>query len=310
MVLELLEQGEYTSAFLLEGYCYDDLLETKRFVKGDTLDGTPKSRYLTVSHEQSVRYMSEHPDEKVILVATGCAVRGIINTINYRHLNRNNYLIIGLFCDKTMHYGVVDYFSAHTMNKGRILKDLHFRTKEAGGWPGDVRLVYTDGSYQDLPNTERMKVKDYFMPECCLYCFDKLNLNCDIAVGDNYIKANADKKGVGSIIIRTEPGEYLWNTYCKDTFNWHSDSAVELVRSQVLGSKQKNYEFACLKGICSGNITHKGKKAYKTALKKIEIGKSKNVYNSVNRDIKRRRCKTLIKKVIMLPKRLLKKHEI
>lgn len=288
-VLELLKHGEYHSAFLLSGYHYDDLLETKRFVNGDDLTGTPKSRYLTVSHEQSMRYLIKHPEEKVILIATGCVVRGILNTIKYEHLNRDNYLIIGLFCEKTMHYGVIDYFSAHPANQGKKLEYLYFKTKDANGWPGDVRLVYMDGSYQDLPNTERTRVKNYFRPERCCYCLDKLNRNCDIAVGDNYIKANADRDGVSSVIIRTEQGQRLWDIYCKDMFSWHCDSAIDLMQSQVLGSKKLSYEFACLKGICPtyhSEISSKAKSAYSRALRKIEIGKSDDVYAAVNEDIK------------------------
>ena len=307
IVLKLLEHGEYSSAFLLSGYNYDELLQTKHFANGDDFSSTFKSRYLTVSHENSVRYLIEHPDEKVILVATGCAVNGILNTIKYRKLNRNNYLIIGLFCEGTMHYGVVDYFSSHKINNGRKLKDLYFRTKENGGWPGNVRLVYDDGSYQDLPAQERMKLKKYFLPERCLYCQNKLNLNCDIAVGDNYIKANADSDGVSSVIIRTERGERIWKMYCKNTFSWHCDSAVELVKSQKLSAKKLNYEFAQLKGLyhaTDDEISSKTKRHYKTVLKKIKIGKSKNIYRAVNGDILQDRCKSKIKKII---KKIIKK---
>lgn len=302
IVLKLLELGEYSSAFLLSGYSCDELLQTKRFANGDDFSSTFKSRYLTVSHENSIRYLIEYPDEKVILVATGCVVSGILNTIKYRKLNRNNYLIIGLFCDGTMHYGVDDYFSSHKINKGRKLKDLYFRTKEVAGWPRDVRLVYDDGSYQNLPAKERMKLKSYFMPERCLYCQDKLNLNCDIAVGDNYIKANADSDGVSSVIIRTERGERIWEMYCKDTFSWHCDSEAELVQSQKLANKKLNYEFAQLRGLYHApddEISSKTKRRYKTLLKKIKIGKSKNIYRAVNRDILQDRCKFKIKKIIV-----------
>ncbi len=310
IILNLLEHGEYDSAFLLSGYGCDELLETRRFVKGDDFNSTFKSRYLTVSHENSIKYLIKHPDEKVILVATGCVVRGILNTIKHRKLNRDNYLIIGLFCDKTMHYGVVDYFSSHEINKERELKDLYFRTKDVNGWPGDVRLVYKDGSYQDLPAKERMKLKNYFMPERCLYCQDKLNLNCDIAVGDNYIKANSDADGVSSVIVRTERGRRLWEMYCKDTFSWHCDSASELSKAQLLSAKKLNHEFAQLRGLCpkaNGGISTGTKKAFKAALNKIQIGKSENVYIAVNKDIKRRGYKSAIKKIMTFPKRLLKK---
>lgn len=195
MVAALLEQKVYQSAFLVKDRAYSESLSTERFTAEDDLGETAKSRYLTVSHEATVYYIRNHPQEKIIVTGTGCAVLGILNSLALCHINRNNYLFIGLFCDKTMHYGVQEYFSQHPCAKGREMCRLYFRTKDAGGWPGNVRIGYTDGSYEDLPNTERMKVKEYFMPERCLYCLDKLNRNCDIAVGDNYIKENADRGG-------------------------------------------------------------------------------------------------------------------
>lgn len=296
LVTELIKCEKYTSAFLVNGYQYDRLLETKRFENKDDFSQTPKSRYLTISHEQSVKYMVSHPDERIILVATGCAVQGILNTIRMRKLNRDNYFIIGLFCDKTMGYGVVDYFSAHPVNKGRKLRDFYFRTKDAGGWPGNVRLVYTDDSHEDLPNTERMKVKDYFMPERCLYCLDKLNRGCDIAVGDNYIAENKNEKGASSVIIRTQLGSDNWNL-CKELFCFYEDSSEDLIKSQKLVLKKQNYSFWKMKQL---NGFNKQDKAYKEALAKIEIGKQSS-YEKINHDYKVKRLKRRIKGFIKRP---------
>lgn len=296
MVYTLLEKGAYKSAFVVEGYNYDSQLQVKKFSYGDNLCKTTKSRYLTVSYENMIRYILKHPTEKSIIVATGCCCQGIINVIRKRKLHRENYLLIGLFCDKTMNYGVVDFFRQHSCGKGNKLTNLFFRTKATGGWPGNVRLEYSDGAYKDLPNTERMKVKNYFMPERCLYCLDKLNRNSDISVGDNYIAGNKDKFGANSIIIRTDSGMRIWNKY-KEKFEYKRDDLEEFIESQHLLDKKRNYCNARIKGLYKGK-TKKPDIAYKCAIRKIQIGKKDDVYKRVNRSIFREKIRLKIRHVL------------
>lgn len=283
--------GGYDCAFLVLGYAYDTPIETQRFTATDSLEGTTRSRYLTVCHEHAVRYMLQHPDKKIIMTGTGCAIQGLLNTIEMHHLHRENYLLIGLFCEKTMNYNVIRYFAEHDCGNGRKIKEFYFKHKEAGGWPGNVRIVYEDGPVCDLPNTERIKVKDYFSCERCLYCLDKLNRNADISVGDNYIKKNADIEGVSSVIIRTKIGERVW-MICRDGFDYSNDDKNELLESQVISGKKKNYEYAKCKGLyVDQKPNSKVQKSLKSALRLIEIGKEKDVYKKVNSSIMQNRIK-------------------
>lgn len=299
LVRALLDGGDYDSAFLVDGYDYTRPLSTRRFTAADDLAATPGSRYLTVSHEAAARHMIAHPEERIALVATPCAAQALRNTIELNHLNRENYLLIGLFCDKTMNYGVMDYFARHPKSAGRTLRGLRFRTKRIDGWPGDVRLEFADGSNQDLPRTERMQIKEYFMPERCLYCLDKLNRGCDIAVGDNYIPGNEDRRGASSCILRTERGEKLWNKYSA-RFDWHEDAADALVRAQHLAEKRQNFVNACVKGIYepSSAMTTAGVRAYRTSLARIAIGKEEDCYAAIQRDLRRRTAKRRLKKLL------------
>lgn len=297
MVYSLLKKGHYKSAFVVEGYNYDSQLQVKKFSYEDNLCKTTKSRYLTVSYENMIRYILKHPTEKSIIVATGCCCQGIINVIRKRKLHRKNYLLIGLFCDKTMNYGIVDFFRQHPCGKGHKLKNLFFRTKAFGGWPGNLRLEYSDGTCKDLPNTERMKVKNYFMPERCLYCLDKLNKNSDISVGDNYIDKNKNVNGANSIIIRTDLGMEAWKM-CKEKFEYKRDDLREFIESQHLSEKKRNYRNACIKGLFVNRIEKKDT-AYKRAIRKIQIGRGKNVYRRVCRSIFREKIRLKIRHVLV-----------
>ena len=285
LVHNLLESGEYEAAFLLKTHQYmGRVVETECVTREDDLSVTQKSRYIPVSQEKAVAYMLAHRDAKVILVGTGCFTHGILNVIESYKLKRDNYFIIGLFCDKTMTLDIVDYFSKHPILKGKEFDAMYFRSKEVGGWPGGVRLETKDGEHFDLPNTERMKVKDYFQPEACLYCLDKLNKYADISVGDNYTKENSDKRGSSSVIVRTVKGENIWKQYASK-FEWQESSMEKLRKSQHLHKRKDNLRFAFLKEkklgetihkvgnpVTVGKITGKTKLRYRTRLLKLKVG--------------------------------------
>lgn len=305
----LLNETLYDSAFVIKGHSYTEAeIKTQRYIKGDLLSESSKSRYLVVSHEDAIRYMIQHKNERIILIGTGCIVRGIINTIKFHNLDRNNYLIMGLFCDKTMHNGVIEYFNHHPIHKGRQIKEFFFRSKDAGGWPGNIKIVYQDNSIEFLNNTERIEVKDYFMPERCLYCLDKLNRNCDIAVGDDYTLGNNDRDGGSTVILRTDKAMEIWLQFCP-FFIWKDGNVQDLQIAQNLKNKKMNYQFAILKGIFPSKYVDKTIQGfYKEALKKIDIGKrEKNIFFNIKYDLQKRRTFNRIYNLTHHPKLIINK---
>ena len=278
----LLQENIYDKAFLLDGYSYDEQLKTIEYDKRSDLTKSQKSRYLTISHENTCRYMLKNPSSKVIVVGTGCAINGIKNFIKIKKLDINNYLFLGLICDKTMHYGVWDYFSGFL--KKQKIKELYFRIKENGGWPGNVRILSDNEEIMDLDRRKRMNVKDYFVPECCLYCLNKLNTNADIVLGDNYIKRFEDKAGCSVVLTRSKLGDEIFNKF-KNYFTIIETEEEEFLNSLHLEEKEKNISNAIIKGLIKGRVTKKNIKTYKESLRKIKIGKQKDLYTSVNRDI-------------------------
>lgn len=291
-VKALLELQEYDSAFLVDTYRYDNEVVTNRYVAGDALDNTTKSRYVTISHANTMRYMLANRDEKIIIVATSCGVHALLNVIAKYKLKRENYLLIGLFCDKTMTHNVYQHFREHPSCTGE-LENLFFRTKEASGWPGNVRLQYKNGTHIDLDKTERMKVKEYYMPEKCLYCLDKLNQFADISVGDNYTKDTTDTAGSSSALIRTEQGQRAFSVL-REFFDYHESTLAQIAISQHITVRQMNSSFLALKNsellIPSFEKMQQTKgdmQQYKDYLKKISIGKQGS-YQKVVADINQR----------------------
>ena len=238
LVQMLLNLGIYDSAFLVEGYNYEKAISTVRKTKLDDLIDTGKSRYIPIMHTKSVEYIINNPGERVILVGTSCFFEAFLRIVDLLKLDRNNYFLIGLFCDRTMNYNVFLYFKL--FNSEKKLNKLYFRTKEPNGWPGDVRLIYEDGTDQVLSRRERMKVKDYFVPERCLYCLDKLNQFADISIGDNYIKGQEDKEGSSIVIVRSKnAGDYL----SEELFEIKPASIEDICKCQGIENREERLAF-------------------------------------------------------------------
>ena len=241
LVNKLLLDKEYELAFLVDTYDYSEQVKTNAFYAGDQLKNTQKSRYIPVSQTSAIEYILKYKESKVILVGVSCFVHGVLNVIKENKLNRDNYFIIGLFCDKNYNYNIYDYFVNQYSNSKKKVKDIFFRSKDsmAMGWPGNMRFVYDDGSVLDVENKVRIGAKDYFQMEGCMYCIDKTNQLADISVGDNYTGENEDVKGVSSIIVRSDIGSNAWNKY-KSNFDVWSVDADKLFKSQRIEERKKN----------------------------------------------------------------------
>lgn len=244
MIRELLHGGVYQAAFLPSGYDYREQMKSTIVRKDDDLEKTQRSRYLPVSQEEAVSYILEHPEEKVIYVGVPCAVHGLCRALRSEGIDRDKILIIGLFCDRTMTYSIYDYMKQRR-ERDTELTAFHFRDKRAGGWPGNMRLEYADGSHEHLSAKERMIVKDFFRLQRCLYCYDKLNEKADFSVGDNYTGKHAFKEGSNSLIVRTKKARELWEA-CRELFEVHESSYSEIARSQHLEEKKGQYENNCV----------------------------------------------------------------
>lgn len=72
-----------------------------------------------------------------------------------------------------------------------IYPNFNFKNKDSGGWPGNMKFYFSDGKCVFKNKSERVKIKDYFKPERCVYCVDKLNVFADISLGDNYTDQNS-----------------------------------------------------------------------------------------------------------------------
>lgn len=283
MIQYLLASGKYDGAFCLDSYDYRNQLKTQLYTAEDVVAGwsessAPKSRYLPVSHENAVFYMKENRDKRLILVGTSCAIRGLQSAVKKLNLNRNQYLFVGLFCDKVFNYNVLKYFEDTYAGKG-ALEALHFKNKESGGWPGDMKFFPENRDAFYVPLEERAKAKAYFMPERCLYCVDKLNACADISLGDNYTGKDDSPLGSNSVIIRTEAGLAVWSAM-QDVLEIRPIGIADIQKAQAIDwrlnnlyiGEYSNREFDLNPGIPREMNYVLFKDAYRSAQKKLKTG--------------------------------------
>ena len=250
MIQELLTAGYYDGAFCLDNYDYRDILKTRLYTPEEITDclhcsGILKSRYLPVSHENALAYMKNNRKTRLIVVGTSCAIRGLQSAVDRLNLQREQYLFVGLFCDQVFNYNVLSYFrDAHA--SGKTIRQLHFKNKESGGWPGDMKFFPEAGESFYVPKAERMKAKPWFMPERCLYCVDKLNVCADISLGDNYTEKDASSLGSNSVIIRTKAGMDAWHAV-SHRIEMREIAISDIQKAQYLQGRLNNLYYADLR---------------------------------------------------------------
>ncbi|MFX1512918.1 MAG: Coenzyme F420 hydrogenase/dehydrogenase, beta subunit C-terminal domain, partial [Promethearchaeota archaeon] len=201
LVIELLQNGEYESAFLLDFDTFRNKpARSKPIHQVKEVITASKSKYIPASVYEIVITLKKEDKKKYIIVGTPCQILGIKKFLKKSHLKKRNLLFLGLFCDKTLNFNIIRYFEERYKRSGENLTKIDFRNKESRGWPGDTKLYFDSGRIRIVNNTERMNLKPYFQLNRCVYCLDKLNKLADISFGDCYIKRLEDKLGKSSVI--------------------------------------------------------------------------------------------------------------
>lgn len=182
----------------------------------DELYQTQKSKYAPVPLLSALKDTPQVG--RFAVVGTPCQIQGLKNLISeFSAKFVGLAFTIGLFCDRMMSSAAIDFLinEAGMNTKKKTL--LTFRDKSCGGYPGNVSVIGDDGKTVVLSAAKRMQIKDFFTPPRCRICFDKMNVLCDIAVGDPWGISDYDKsRGETVFIARTEKGENLMRSALVD----------------------------------------------------------------------------------------------
>ena len=247
LIINLIEDQEYDSAFVLpfETFHYKPVRLTEISAK-ENICNSAKSKYIPVSAFNILKTLEKKENEKYIIVATPCIIKGLLNYLEMRKISRDNLLFIGLFCDRTLNYNILKYYEDSFKEKDEKISLFEFRTKEKSGWPGNSKIIFDSERELIINSSIRKQSKEYFQLNRCLFCLNgKLNPLSDISVGDCYLKEEKDTAGKSNIIIRTKKGQDIFNKYSK-SINSKNTEYKKIVDSQGLDEKKKNWIYVKL----------------------------------------------------------------
>lgn len=245
IVRELLKSGLYQSAVGVETKECGSYNKMHVYNSFESCEKYQKSKYFMASYEDVVRYIRKNKNARMIIIGVGCIIDSLQRWMSFNGIKRENYLFIGLLCDRTLSYGIIDYFRHYDIFKKRKLKYFEYRMKESNSfWPGNVKLAYMDKDIM-IPAEERYNVCEYFQNERCLYCLNHMNTGSDISVGDNYTTQYSNKWGSNSVVVRTEKGKRVISLMEK-TLKLHQVGIESIEKGQALKKKIDNYKYTRL----------------------------------------------------------------
>ena len=179
-----------------------------------------------------------NPDEKVILSGqavqcTDCAMRWKKRAQPWEHSGTGV-----IFAIRQMTYSIYEYLK-RLKRWNSPVKALHFRDKRAGGWPGNIRMEFQNGTHVHLPANERMMVKEFCRQKRCLYCMDKLKCSGRFIRGDNYTKRMTLPKDRAVWLSGQRPDRGHGST-AKRNFSCPKRKYLDIADSQHLEKKLEN----------------------------------------------------------------------
>ena len=160
-----------------------------------------KSKYVPVPLLDVLGQLDHFPGA-VAIVGLSCHMHGLVKTLEqFPGLAEKVKYRIGLVCDRSLSCVSIDYLSMKAGFEDGEEKDLIFRDKSCGGYPGDVRVSSADGRSVILGDGDRRRIKPYLTPQRCHLCFDKMNVFSDVTIGDPHGISSADRKNGESVCI-------------------------------------------------------------------------------------------------------------
>ena len=108
IVKELLERQEYKKAFLLEYNNFQGPAKLKAVFSAQDVSKSAKSKYIPASVENVIKAIKDNGINDSIVVGTPCQILAIKRALKLYKRTEDKILFIGLFCDKTLNYNILN----------------------------------------------------------------------------------------------------------------------------------------------------------------------------------------------------------
>lgn len=171
--------------------------------------GASRSKYCPVPVNALILEMLRF-EGRLAYVGLSCHMHGLeLAMQRLRKLRSKIVLRVGLFCDRVLTYPAAEFLARCAgLPDAEHIVAFDYRAREWQGWPGDVRISTASGQHKNVSRTARAGSRALFTPAHCWLCPDKLNVLCDLALGDPHGVAEGTTVPT-AVIARTSRGAEL-----------------------------------------------------------------------------------------------------
>lgn len=151
----------------------------------------------------------------IAVVGLPCHIQGSITLTQISNKYKNIKYRIGLICDRTLCQGIQNTISSYFHGTGNVKIDWRRKNFTSDNtyysYKNAPVVIYNEkGEKHIFPNLYRFALKDMYTSPRCRVCYDKLNTQADVVLGDPWGMSEMDyNKGNSVIITRTQIGKYL-----------------------------------------------------------------------------------------------------
>ncbi len=193
-----------------------------------------------------VKTILENQDKNIAAVVLGCQAESLQHLAKVRGNGLPSY-VIGLFCSGQYSGKYIDEILHISGCKKEQVTGFRFKDKDAGGWPGNLK-IYSSGKDYVLNQSIRHRLKKVYENYRCLLCYNQMNIYSDIAVGDPWGVDKFDNlKGNTVVIARTEKGEALIADAVRDNIiSVEEIPAGQIIDGQTVDGRLKTRFFTAM----------------------------------------------------------------
>lgn len=174
-------------------------------------------------------------NKRMAIVALGCQTKAIRKAIEHGRKDLESSFIIGLICGGNMSLDMKDELMRQLKVKVKGDGEFRYRDKEHTGWPGAP--TYNAGTdIKKLTYEARTRLKPAYECYRCVVCPDKMNLDCDIVVGDPWgIEEDETPQGMSVALAYTEKGKQLLKE-AEEVILWREIDPERVLKGQRIRS--------------------------------------------------------------------------
>jgi coenzyme F420 hydrogenase subunit beta len=239
-ILYYLFDAKKIDAAIVCGVEYAKDYTSKAIVVSDKWDllKYQKSSYTQVDMLTAIRNVSSY--KSIAIIGTGCQIQGAWALRKSSDKYKNIKYLLGLICDRSLCRTVTDVlYGSHLNDKN---KKIIWRDKSNSYKEPSLLIKSEDGECITLPTWERHVLKDPFTTPRCRLCFDKLNTEADIVLGDPWGMDNVDwKHGESLMLVRNNIGEEIIRQMIANNCIIVRDGSLEqVIKGQGIRERKDN----------------------------------------------------------------------